>query len=1299
MAENRFKIVIDADGERAQRTLAALGHSVDKAGRSAQKAGRDFETMERGAGGAGRALKTAAAAATAYVSVDLGRRLVWQADAYGRLQTRIKVATRATGDYVKMSRELFTLSQQNGVLLRQTVDTFQSLARAAPELNATNREMLTLTDLVQKLARMSGAGGAQLDAGLLQFGQAMSAGIVRAEELNSLVENLPELANRIARGMDMTTGQLRKAVLAGKVLSKDVFESLIGQAAQIREEFAEMPQDLERSTTQLSNAWDQFLGKLEQSTGIVSNFATTIRAIAGWLSDPPEETVSQKYYDLLQKREALAEKIKEVEAAQQASAAGLEKAGGAWGKAWEKLNKGFSGEGAGSGELLAGYQRQLASIDQTMAALTKRWMENRVAVEDTEAAAKRLERREEAIQAVLAKTLQLNLERKTAYYESAAKRKLADFQAIQAMEEELRLLKMNNRERAEAGHLDKLSDDASNRRIGQARELAAAIWEQKEANEAAEKVEEERERQAKKLQVTMKRRAKEAADNYRKNWQSTFQSVEGYASGFFEDLFSGGDDAWGSLMEKMKADFIRMVSEMLAYWTTRQFIMPMMGMNGGMAPAYGGSGSGMMNLAGNYLFGGGGGGGFGGAGGWSPSWLGGASAANSGYSAMGGGGVFAGATNSINAWGAANLGTGYGSAAAANAANLGGGYASSAAQAQALGPTLTSYMGAAGVGAFGGSWVAQQSGGNPTTGAVGGGLGAMGGMYIGAQYGSWGGPIGMAIGAIIGGLVGGAMGGGPERPNHPSYYIGASQVDLGRYGRVRTTASGGGYHYDGDPELVKDGMRSVGESLMAGLSELEDSLGLTRMRVASGPDWDRIGVLQRVWHQTQGTEWRAYQERNFRKWDGSPKGLEQIYAGGSFEDAFGAMLVSVLKTVNTSVGHTGDRFVTAALRGSQAETLEDFIGDLDFAKSLSDSVAILTEAANALDVVANQSRTAAQAQAAALFEPWKEMQERAREMNMAWGFNEMAEATIRAAMSQEALLEELTQSELALASVEGTFNAFRQAVDEFGLSIGSAEIAAGEAAAKEALKTSFEKTLGQAVLQMTDLEAYNLEILEEERAQLVREATALGADLLQVEAFYQAKKTAIITQAGQKVVDTTLAQIVQLQGLQISNLSPMTLGEKLDVAQASFDAAPNLQTARDLLGLGQSMWASSTMYQDLFDQVTGKLGAIPGFAGGGYHPGGLAWVGEDGPELLDFTAPARIYPHDQSMAMAHAAGGLSEHDVERIVARAIERAGGGDIHLTVVTPDGKEIKRETIKEIKNRSRHGETVIYANGVGS
>ena len=198
-----------------------------------------------------------------------GGAIIKAADDYNVLQSRIKQATKETGDYIAVSRELQQASQKTGASLKDTVDVFQRLSLAAPALGASNQQLLQITKTVQQLGVMSGATTAGLSAGLMQFGQMLSGGVAHAEELNSLLENTPLIADKIAKGMGKTTGELRAMVIEGKITSREVFESLKGQSEAIAKEFEKIPKSIGQSMTALKESFSAALGEMAQKTGAI----------------------------------------------------------------------------------------------------------------------------------------------------------------------------------------------------------------------------------------------------------------------------------------------------------------------------------------------------------------------------------------------------------------------------------------------------------------------------------------------------------------------------------------------------------------------------------------------------------------------------------------------------------------------------------------------------------------------------------------------------------------------------------------------------------------------------------------------------------------------------------------------------------------------------------------------------------------------------------------------------------------------------------------------------------------------
>ena len=275
-----------------------LGARTEGLRRAEREAGRFANRTERHFNRASGGARRLGIAIASIITIDAARRTVLLADSYNILQQRLITATKATQDYARVSEQIFRISNSNGTALATNVSLFQSLARAAPELGATTSEILALTEAVGQLGVIGGSSAAAQQNGLLQFTQGLSAGILRAEEMNSILENLPELANRIAQGMDLTVGGLRRAVLAGEVLSTDVFQSLLGQTEEIAREFADLPPTVSRSFISLQNSFSRFLGELDSTVGVTGEIAETFLSWSSALDDGAAQRFSYAIEDI-----------------------------------------------------------------------------------------------------------------------------------------------------------------------------------------------------------------------------------------------------------------------------------------------------------------------------------------------------------------------------------------------------------------------------------------------------------------------------------------------------------------------------------------------------------------------------------------------------------------------------------------------------------------------------------------------------------------------------------------------------------------------------------------------------------------------------------------------------------------------------------------------------------------------------------------------------------------------------------------------------------------------------------------
>lgn len=251
---------------------------VKAANQNLQNFSRTSGTAERSAGRLSKAMGALSRVIIPLMAAFSAGTIVRAADEMTLLQARVKQSTRDVKEFSTAWKGLVQIGAATGQLAAG-VEIFQRLSFSRAEIQATNQEMLQFTETVQKFGVVSGASSTALKAGLTQLGQALSSDVARAEEFNSIMENIPVVGKAIADELDITTGQLRRLVIEGEVLSKDVFAAILNQTEKARQQYEDIPLTVGRATDQLIFQVKQLAFSFDEVTGATSILASFISKI------------------------------------------------------------------------------------------------------------------------------------------------------------------------------------------------------------------------------------------------------------------------------------------------------------------------------------------------------------------------------------------------------------------------------------------------------------------------------------------------------------------------------------------------------------------------------------------------------------------------------------------------------------------------------------------------------------------------------------------------------------------------------------------------------------------------------------------------------------------------------------------------------------------------------------------------------------------------------------------------------------------------------------------------------------
>lgn len=215
--------------------------------------------------------------------VDYGKRFLEAADAMSQMQARIERLTGSAAVATQTMQGLMRISSATGGSLQGTAKLWETLSTALRDSGATNGQIIQLTETLQKIGRIGGSSTEEMANALRQFGQSISSGTIRAEEFNSILEQMPELARQIAAGMGVSVGELRQLMLDGKLTAEDALNAIQKQTGSVNAEFEKLPRTLAQANNALTNSFLSMIDSVNQATGASSGMVTVIDSLTAAL--------------------------------------------------------------------------------------------------------------------------------------------------------------------------------------------------------------------------------------------------------------------------------------------------------------------------------------------------------------------------------------------------------------------------------------------------------------------------------------------------------------------------------------------------------------------------------------------------------------------------------------------------------------------------------------------------------------------------------------------------------------------------------------------------------------------------------------------------------------------------------------------------------------------------------------------------------------------------------------------------------------------------------------------------------
>ena len=274
MATPELKFKLSIDGKEFVGALDDAGNRVKRFGDGVATSGARASSSVQGITGHLATMAQAAAGAFA-----IGK-LSAMTDAYASLNARVGLASQGIGSAAVAQQKLFEIANQSRVGVAGLSEVYVTLARAAGELGVSQTRVLGMTETLSKAMTLSGGSAESARAAMVQFGQGLSAGALRGEELNSVLEQAPRLAEALAEGLGRPQAALRGMAEQGLITTDAIFVALERMSGKIDAEFAQLPTTVGQAMTVMQNSLLQTIGVFDQASGVSRGFAEGVLVVA-----------------------------------------------------------------------------------------------------------------------------------------------------------------------------------------------------------------------------------------------------------------------------------------------------------------------------------------------------------------------------------------------------------------------------------------------------------------------------------------------------------------------------------------------------------------------------------------------------------------------------------------------------------------------------------------------------------------------------------------------------------------------------------------------------------------------------------------------------------------------------------------------------------------------------------------------------------------------------------------------------------------------------------------------------------
>lgn len=181
-------------------------------------------------------------------------------------KARLNLIVDDGGSVEALQNKIFVSAMNARASYQTTTDIITKLGLQAGKAFKGNDELIAFAEQLNKTFAISGTEATGIESTMYNLTQALSTGVLRGQDLNSVFSNAPQIVQNIADYLNVPIGKIRDMAADGKISAQIVKNAMLKAADETNAKFNKMPMTWNQVFTKMKNiaikALDPVLNKI-----------------------------------------------------------------------------------------------------------------------------------------------------------------------------------------------------------------------------------------------------------------------------------------------------------------------------------------------------------------------------------------------------------------------------------------------------------------------------------------------------------------------------------------------------------------------------------------------------------------------------------------------------------------------------------------------------------------------------------------------------------------------------------------------------------------------------------------------------------------------------------------------------------------------------------------------------------------------------------------------------------------------------------------------------------------------------